>query len=310
MKTFSKIELDLQKTIFKRVFELSNNHFSYNQIIKQIKKEFSVKLNKSNLSYWFNHEVKLIGGINQFEAKPSSELAYVIGVLFGDGSIFFHKKKSDYAVRVDAIDKDFVEHFSKCVSKVLNKDKNYAVVSFKQKAMTSVMYSTKARSKKLYYFIKELKEDFEKVKPFAHAFPKEFIQGVADSEGCPVVFARTNFGVRVIVAVSVNKELLEFILILLNKFNIKSNLFLSKKAGMSDSIINGRIITRTKNLYGLQISNFLDIKKYSVEIPFNILRKRKKLFDAIFALEDPSVGSPIDFWLDNYEKRSNQWFVK
>ena len=93
MKTFSKIELDLQKTIFNRVFELSSKNFSYKQIIKQIKKEFDVKLNLSNLSYWFNHHVKLIGGANEFDAKPSKELAYVIGVLFGDGSIFFIREK-------------------------------------------------------------------------------------------------------------------------------------------------------------------------------------------------------------------------
>ena len=230
--------------------------------------------------------------------------------MFGDGSLFFDNKKSDYVVGLSAIDKDFVECFSRCISKVLNKETNYAVVRYKLKAMDSDMYSARARSKELYYFVKELKEDFEKVKPFAKAYPKEFIQGLADSEGCPTISAKSLFRVSVIVAVSTNKKLLEFVSFLLIKFGIKSNLFLSKKAGATDSIINGRPITRTKNLYSLQVSNFRHVKTFSDQIKFKIKRKDQKLSDAIFAFEDISVKNPIDFWRENYEKKSNQWFVK
>ncbi len=110
-------------------------------------------------------------------------------------------------------------------------------------------------------------------------------------------------------AVSINKELLEFVKVLLKIKGMNSSLFLSKKKGMADSVINGRIITRTKNLYALQISNFEEIVKFSDEINFIIGRKNKKLKNAIFALSDSSVKNPLLFWKNNYKKKSNQWFV-
>ena len=310
MKTFSVVDSQLQASIVKRVICLSWQDFGYKKIIKKIKEEFFVNLSPGLLSYWFNNEVRLYGGQNHFDSKPTKELAYFLGVMFGDGSLFFHKCKGDYAIRLEAVDKDFVDHFSFCVSKILNKEKNYTVISCKRRSMDSVMYSTKARSKELYFFIKDIKEDFEKVKPFVEAYPKEFIQGLADSEGCPVISAGVCFKVRVIVACSTNKSLLEFVSFLLIKFGINSSLFLSKKAGATDSIINGRYITRTKNLYSLQISNFRNVKVFSNQINFNIKRKNQKLFDAIFTFEDISVKNPTGFWLENYEKKSNQWFVK
>lgn len=211
MKTFSLVDSNLQKIIFKKVIELSFDDLSYKKIIKQIAMEFNVKLSLGTLSYWFNHNVNLFGGVNKFEAKASSELVYCIGVMFGDGNIFHDKKKQDYVVRLDAIDKDFVEYFSNCVSKVLNKENNYVVIPCKRESMVSIMYCSKARSKILYYFIKELKNDFKKVKFFAQEYPKEFIMGLADSEGCPTISSRNIFQIGVCVAYSMNVELLAFV---------------------------------------------------------------------------------------------------
>ena len=311
MKSFSKIELTLQKTIFKRVFELSDQHFSYKKIIKQIAKEFDVKLNLSNLSYWFNHDVKLFGGQNHFDQKPSKELAYVFGVMFGDGNIFFHESKKDYIIGLGAIDRDFVEYFSRCISKVLNKETNYVVVRYKQKAMDSFMYSARARSKELYYFIKELKEDFEKVKPFANAYPKEFIQGVADSEGCPSITTRSTFSIGVCVASSMNVTLLAFVsLLLMKKFRIRSRVYHSKKKGETDSCINGRWITRQNDLFVLSITNFCSTKLFSKKVNFNIGRKKNKLNYAVFIFENYLPKDRINFWCEKYFKINKRWIIK
>ena len=308
METFSVVDSQLQASIVKRVICLSWQGFGYKKIIKKIKEEFFVNLSSGLLSYWFNNEVRLYGGQNHFDSKPTKELAYVLGVMFGDGNLFFHEKKQDYAVRLEAIDKDFVEYFSKCVSKVLNKERNYAVVKYKQKAMDSCMYSARARSKELYYFIKELKEDFEKVKPFAEAYPKEFIQGLADSEGFSTISARTNFSVGVCVAVSTNKDLLCFVKKLLIGLGIVSSMGISKRKGMSDSIINGRIITRTMDLFYLKTVSFFDTEAYSNKINFSIARKSEKLRDGILVETYVPCFDKVSFWKNLYEKRSNQWF--
>ncbi len=98
MHNFSAVESSKQQDIVKRVVDLSWSGFGYKRIIAKIKVEFSVKLSLGLLSYWFNHKVNLIGGQNHFDQKPTKELAYVLGVMFGDGNLFFHKSKSDYII--------------------------------------------------------------------------------------------------------------------------------------------------------------------------------------------------------------------
>jgi DNA endonuclease len=311
MKTFSEVDLGLQQVILRKVIELSWDDFGYKKIIQKIAEDFSVKLGKGLLSYWFNNDVKLFGGQNKFEIKPSKELAYVIGVIFGDGNLFHHKSKSDYLIRLDAIDKDFVETFSSCVSKVLNKERNYVVMPTTRKSMDSIMYSTRARSKQLYYFLKELKADFEKVKPFAQAYPKEFIQGLADSEGCPSIAARNSFQVGVCVAYSMNIELLAFVCLLLKmKFTIKSKVRLARKKGVTDSVINGRPITRKNNVYFLSIGDFQSTQKFAEKINFGIERKRQKLNDAVDIFENYCCYARLNEWHNRYFKPKSKWVPK
>ena len=308
METFSSLDFQLQNEIVQKVIDLSWGGLGYKRIIKKIKEEFSVNLGLGLLSYWFNNEVCLYGGQNHFDSKPTKELAYVLGVMFGDGSIFYDKKKQGYIVGLSAIDRDFVEHFSRCISKVLNKEKRYSVVKFRQKAMDSCMYSARARSKELYYFIKELKEDFEKVKPFAEAYPKEFIQGLADSEGCPRVAANGVFQVGVCVASSMGVSLLAFVSFLLKmKFGIKSRVYHSKNKGATDSCINGRLITRQNDLFVLNISNFNSTKLFSTKINFNIGRKKDKLNYAVLIFEKNLPMDRIASWCKKYSKINKKW---
>ncbi len=226
----------------------------------------------------------------------------------GDGNLFNNKKKSDYIIRLDAIDEDFVRHFSKCVSKILSKNKSYAVTQLKHKNMDSIMYSTRARSKELFYFIKECKNDFEKTKMFVEKFPREFIQGLADSEGCPTVLANKNFKVGCIVACSVNELLLNFVCNLLEKeFLITSKVYLIHKLGKNDSIINGRIIKRKQNLFGLRLRTFCDVKKFSKLIGFNISRKQNKLLGGINLIENFSHKDRVQIWKKDYVKIGRGW---
>ncbi len=50
---------------------------------------------------------------NHPNLEPNGDLSYVIGVLKGDGSVTYTEKDYDYAMRLSAIDKDFVEEFSR-----------------------------------------------------------------------------------------------------------------------------------------------------------------------------------------------------
>ncbi len=170
------------------------------------------------------------------------------------------------------------------------------------------MYSTRARSKELYYFIKELKNDFEKVRHFAEAYPKEFIQGLADSEGCPSIAASNKFQLGVCVASSMDVKLLAFVSLLLKKnFRIKSRVFCSKKKGATDSCINRRWITRQNNLFILSISDFNSTKLFSKQINFTIGRKKDKLNYATSIFANNLPKDRINCWSKKYCKVNKRW---
>ncbi len=54
--------------------------------------------------------------------KPTKELAYIIGVLMGDGTAVKHG--SHYELRLVVRDREFAEEFNKMVAKLLNRKEN------------------------------------------------------------------------------------------------------------------------------------------------------------------------------------------
>ncbi|MBU0635702.1 hypothetical protein KKE06_01635, partial [Candidatus Micrarchaeota archaeon] len=234
MKRFVDLDSAAQYNIFNAVKELKESGLGYKRIIKKLREEKEINLSLGTLSYWFNNNVKMVGGENYFETKPSRELSYVLGVLFGDGSLSLDKRKQEYKIRLDAIDYDFVEKFSASVSKLLGKERYYSICYPKKK-----IYSTQIQSKQLYYFIKSIKENFDKGKPFIETYPAEFIMGLADSEGTSSFSPKTSW-INVVVAHSANLALLRYVKwLLFEKFGVQSKLRRVKTAGMRDSVIDG-----------------------------------------------------------------------
>ncbi|GEM_PF-1150658 len=307
MKTFSQLEHPQQLAIFSKVFELNKQGLGYKRIIKKLIAEDEVRLSKGTLSYWFNHDVKMIGGENAFEAKPSPELSYILGVLFGDGSVFLNKKKQDYFLSLSVKDKDFAEKFSGCGAKILNKEKTFAAVKEKPRHF-SAMYTTRIRSKQLYNFVKAVKEDFEKAKPFIEEFSAEFVRGLADSEGTACVSVGKTLSLSICVAVSTNSALLEYVKnLLLQKYALNTLLRKNKTAGMKDSVINGRIITRTKDLFALNVSRNSNKLKYGELIGFGINRKQTKINDFKFLKETYANSELVTQWKKMYTKVGRYW---
>lgn len=307
MKTFSQLEHATQLSVFWKVFGLKKQGLGYKKIRKKIMAEDEVRLSNGTMFYWFNNDVKMIGGENSFEAKPSPELSYVLGVMFGDGSACVDVKNQDYSLKLQAKDKDFVEKFSQCGAKVLGKEKSYAVIRSIPKHF-SPLYSTQIRSKQLYNFVKEIKNDFEKARPFIEEFPAEFVRGLADSEGtASVSVGKASLYLQIHVAVSTNFQLLNYVKDLLSrKFEIESKLDKVHFAGQTDSVINGRLITRTKDVYRLTIPRKNAMLKFSELIGFAIWRKQVKIKDYRYLSENFN-GFGVDLWKKLYMQKNRFW---
>lgn len=55
--------------------------------------------------------------MNSVRLEPSLKLAYVIGVMFGDGSVSFRKsgRSYKYRIRLKVVDREFAEEFKRCL---------------------------------------------------------------------------------------------------------------------------------------------------------------------------------------------------
>lgn len=281
-------------------------HKKYGWGYVRISKKLSVPIDV--VRHWLYHGRIPIrqGHPHLFEPTPSPELAYVIGVVLGDGNLSQRKKsgeRSGRVIRLRARDKEFVEKFALAMSKLLRKRKPYKVV-FENNQYRVYGYS--------FYLFEFLKKQFDTLKPFIEAYPTEFIKGVVDSEGSVKISVwrwKTYRTLTINVAITnTNLELLLYVHELLRKhLGIESIIKPSYKAG-SKFWRNGKEFTRKKDVYDLVITKLNDVKLFASRVGFSIKRKHQKLLDAIRICEDFKSGEErTEAWLKLYKKKNGRW---
>lgn len=81
------VPLEIRVEIFERAKALRKKGLSYSGIQSVVSEEYGFSPSKSMLSEWLRGKHHPLGSANRFAAEPTPELAYVVGVEFGDGSI-------------------------------------------------------------------------------------------------------------------------------------------------------------------------------------------------------------------------------
>jgi intein-encoded DNA endonuclease-like protein len=107
------------------VSELAKRSMSYQQIQTEIFDSTRIWLSKGSISGWVRGIHNPSGGKNTFCAVASPELAYVIGVITGDGNLNIHGY--NYEMLLSVTDRDFAEEFSRCLAKILKRPNLYKV---------------------------------------------------------------------------------------------------------------------------------------------------------------------------------------
>jgi intein-encoded DNA endonuclease-like protein len=118
-------------------------------------------------------------------SKPSEELAYVIGVVLGDGypklKRRVRKVYNDIIIRLEAKDKGFVEEFARCLAKVLGRRQ------IRPRFRDDVgKYVVEVESKTLYELLRK-PIGLDRLKKYVEHSERcvvAFLRGFADSEGC------------------------------------------------------------------------------------------------------------------------------
>jgi len=194
--------------------------------------------------------------------EPSNELAYVLGVLYGDGYTV-KEHHHNYDIELLVKDYEFAETFSKTMSKLLNKKYMKPVIWKKgRRNLIRVYY----RSKAFYMWYK--KQNLESLKQYIE-YSKEtlvnFLRGLYDSEG-------TNYRCKQIYLSNNDIDLLEYVQHLLRKyFSIKATgPYLKTKAGS----ISKKGIKANHNTYSITIYRKDSIQRFLSEVGFSISEKQ------------------------------------
>jgi len=218
----------------------------------------------STLYYW-KHGV--IPPAAKWKAEPSRELAYITGVLHGDGSVYKNEANYEYKIELAVIDKEFAETFSKVIAKLLNRKYIEPWWNKKEKK-----WQIEYRSKAFYQWYKRCEEKgLEGFKPYIEhdtEMIRYYLKGLFDSEGC-------NYRNKRIKLSNSNIELLEYVQYLLKKYYniISTGPYLQRKTG-TKMIINGIETLYNRDFYVISICRKQHIQKFLEEIGFSIVRKQ------------------------------------
>jgi len=258
--------LELREQLYVDVCNLRDKGFSYARIIEQIRQTHGTLLAKSNISDWVNGNHEPLGKVHYFTAKATPQLAYIIGVRFGDLTLWANQKIHNYRMILRAIDKEFVEEFNRCVSFVL-KCREHSIGWDEER-----YWRVEIQSVMMYRF---LSQPFRLLKKYVEHCGKcaaAFLRGFFDSEG--------SISGRNLVAYNTLLSILRYAARLLKtRFGIETGkTSLSHPAG-TRRIINDVLCVSRKDCYVVRVKACgLDL--FQKHVNFTIRRKVNALESA------------------------------
>ena len=247
-----------------RVLELNKLSMNYPQIQNEIFNSTHIWLSKGSISEWVRGIHDPSGGKNKFRAVASPELAYVIGVIAGDGNLSIHGH--NYEMLLSVTDRDFAEEFSRCLAKILGKPSLYKIRWSENRKRWIVQGSSVLLHRFLNGGWQQLKNHIEHSSQCRFAFLRALFDGEGSITG------------RNLTIINTDLSLLFYVKKLLTKSRILTNKpYVMNRAG---SILKdphtGRIYKRRKDCYVMRVSS-MGLLRFAREIGFSIERKRRLL---------------------------------
>jgi intein-encoded DNA endonuclease-like protein len=227
-----------------------------------------------------DYKKTILHQLNKPKLEPSPELAYICGVILGDGYLserHYKGHRSNYLIALSAIDKDFVLTFNRALCKVIGRPTPYAMDKNKDGR-----YRVRGQSFILYRFLRNLRPDF--FKPIAESFPADFIKGIADSEGWVINLKRTR-GIGIALT---SEDLLHYVQDLLEQhWQILSTIRCRQPDREPATKKDKSLIYSKKVLYTLSIEDKISLDRFTDNIGFSIQRKQEALHQAVLSMSEP-----------------------
>ncbi len=263
------------KNLIDEVRELRDRGLSYSEIARTLESK-GVKVSRVTVMRWCKGLHDPFNRMNSAKLEPSPELAYIVGVMFGDGSTSFRKsgRSYKYRIRLKVVDKEFAEEFKRCLEEVGLKPS----LRFERNRARCDRWCVEANSKILYEFLRQPKDKLFEV---AEKYPAEFLRGFFDSEGS--VCWNEKCKTLVIDASNCDEEILTFARNLLQSLDIHSKIYKTKRKGQKVKI-RDRVYSYSSDMYSLRIHRRRDVARFAKTVGFTIKRKMQTLTYALTIL--------------------------
>jgi len=258
------LPFEFRVKLYSRVLELAKLSMSYQQIQTEMFDSTHIWLSKGSISGWVGGNHNPSNGANKFSAVASPELAYVIGVIAGDGNLSVHGY--NYEMLLSVTDYDFAKEFSRCLAKILVKPSLYRIRWSEKRKRWIVQGS----SILLHRF---LNGGWQRLKTYIdHCYRcrASFLRALFDGEG---TINRNRISIC-----NTDTRLLLYVRKLLSESGITANEpHVTTRAG---SILKdphtGISYTRRKDCYTMRVSS-RDLLRFARKIGFSIERKKRLL---------------------------------
>ena len=171
--------LDLRLQLYEEVRNLRKEAMTFGKIIESITERHHVNISERTVSHWVNGKTTPFNSGHIFFPKASPELAYVIGARMGDASLNLKAETYQYRIRLQAVDREFVEALNQAISKVPDCPP-HRLWKGETARETHVEYGS-------YMLYKFLQKPLKDMTPFIEHDRKcvaMFLRGFFDSEGC------------------------------------------------------------------------------------------------------------------------------
>lgn len=121
--------------------------------------------------------------MKKYNLELNSELAYIIGVMIGDGFCFYSKSNRTYTINLKSIDKDFIINLKRKIKKEFNKNSRIDIEKNKT-CKKGYCYRLRCFSKEIFYIIESYKiEIIKNINNYQKNIQISFLNGLFDSEG-------------------------------------------------------------------------------------------------------------------------------
>lgn len=294
------------KRIYLDAMEFSKStNWNHAKIASELEGKYGVRVPSMTVYFWITRRSNPLGHWNIFELKSSRELAYVLGVMRGDGFRTSDRAQGKEEIRLRVRDADFATHFNEAIARVLERGRpNKVRLETREDSDGATFFHARYSSIQL---AELLDRDFGMLKSYAEEHPADFLQGFFDSDGTATLYFKQGRLYLRIYASNTNLQTLGYARRLLHsRFGISSSIRVDREPGYS-SLVYHRIVTKRKTSYLLSISGQDSVRGFSDSIGFSIRRKQCVLDDGISLIEAHGSRGAAKVWPQLYEKVGRRW---